>query len=233
MKQLREKRGTQELLEAFDRERELVALELHDNVLQTMASALHHIQAAHQDRGSSTQSRSSLLEAFRLVRQSIDAARGLMGGLRPPVLDRLGLVETLRYELAQVSQESEVEVSFEAADFHLPCELELPLYRIIREAVANARKHSGSDSLHVGLHLQARPHEVVAEVRDHGKGFDPSAVPPGCLGLVSMHMRAKLIGGTCYVRTAVGRGTTVVVKLPLGKTAAGDRTYGSNQSPGS
>lgn len=204
-----------EILEAHEQARERIALDIHDNVLQTLTSALHHILAADQAAQNREERRHNLLRAVHLVRQSIYAARGLMGELKPPVLDRLGLVETLRYDLHQLEEETNWQIHFQADVVTIPWDLELPLYHILREAITNARKHSSSRTLRVRLHLQPQPLEVVAEVEDRGRGFDPSAVPRGRLGLLSMRTRAKTLGGECQIQSAVGQGTTVLVRLPL------------------
>ena len=208
---------TIELIEAYERYREYIALELHDNVLQTLASALHHIQAANQVAGHPDQ-RQNLLKGLHLIRQSIDAARGLMGELKPAILDRLGLVETMNCDLRQLRQETNWHIQFEAVGRPVPRDLELPLYRILREAIGNARKHSLSPSLRV--RLQVKPSEVVAEVQDKGRGFDPSGVFRGTMGLLSMLARAQALGGECQIQSAVGQGTTVRVRLPVRENSA-------------
>jgi len=211
-----------DVLEAHEQARERIALDIHDNVLQTLTSALHHILAADQAAQGREERRHNLLRAAHLVRQSIYAARGLMGELRPPVLDRLGLVETLRYDLHQLEEETSWHIQFKADVANIPRELELPLYHILREAITNARKHSLSRTLRVRLCLQPQPPEVVVEVEDKGKGFDPSVVPRGRLGLLSMRTRAKTLGGECQIRSAVGQGTTVLVRLPIRESSRGN-----------
>ena len=208
-----------EIVEAYERDREYVALELHDNVLQTLASALHHIQAATRSAGPPDERRQNLLKALRLVHQSLDAARGLMTGLKPPVLDRLGLVETLRYDLRQLQRETKWQVQLDADAGPTSSELELPLYRILREAITNARNHSICNTLRVRLLVE--PSGIQAEVQDNGIGFDPTLVHRDGVGLLSMRVRAKALGGECQILSLPGQGTAVRVRVPIREGSGG------------
>lgn len=202
-----------EIMETYERDREYIALELHDNVSQRLASSLHHIQAATQAAMPPDERRQNLLKALRLIRQSVDAIRGLMGELKPPALDFLSLVETLRYDIIQFQKETGWLVQFEAEGVNIPQEIELPLYRILKEAITNVRRHAQSNSIIVRLHNDSS--EIVAEVQDKGKGFKPFKIFHGGLGLLSMRTRAKALGGECLIQSMVGHGTTVQVRLPL------------------
>lgn len=204
-----------QIVEAYERDRETIALELHDNIAQSLASALHFIQAAEQAAQSPEERRQSLLRAHQLVRQSLEELRGIMGELKPPILDRLGLVETLRYELRQLQEETKWQIQLELDPVVIPSKMELPLYRIVREAIINAQKHSLTRSLR--FRLSARPDGLMAEVQDYGKGFDPSRTSKKGVGLLSMRTRARALGGECLVQSEIGRGTTVQVYLPLPK----------------
>jgi two-component system sensor histidine kinase NreB len=222
-----------EIMEAHEREREFIALEIHDNVLQTLASALHHTQIAYHDPENPVVVRQNLLKTLQLLRQSIEAAREVMGELKPTVLDRLGLVETLRYEIEQLKKEMGWQTRFQTEVSSIPKELELPLYRILKEAITNARKHSLSSFLSVRVWVHREPAALVAEVQDQGRGFDLSEVPLDRVGILSMRTRAKTLGGDCQVRSARGEGTTVTVRLPLNVSPVvkgGD--HGVNHDPG-
>ena len=146
---------------------------------------------------------------------------GSWGSSCPPLRNGLGLVETLRDDLQQLREETKCQITFEASDVSIPQELKLPLYRILREAITNVRKHSLSPTLRV--RLRAQPSEVVAEVRDEGKGFDTSSDFRGRMGLFSMWARAQALGGECQIQSAVGQGTTVRVRLPIKVSPVGNR----------
>lgn len=203
------------LVEAFEHDKESFALELHDNVLQTLASAMQYMRAAQDDIGNEGKLLINIRKAFQLVRQSIDAGRNLMGQLQPPVVERFGLVKTLNHELAQVKNEMGWVVQFETANNFIPHELELPLYRILREAILNAKKHSRTRFLYLKLLVEQQPAQVLAIVQDTGIGFDTSAIPSGRVGLISMQTRAKALGGECNINSSPGKGCTILVRLPI------------------
>ena len=102
-------------------------------------------------------------------------------------------------------------------------ETELVLYRIIQESLANVARHSGARSVTVSLSREDST--IVAKIRDDGRGFDRKAVQNGQglerhWGLINMRERAGFLGGTLEVKTAPGRGASILVRVPI--TAAGD-----------
>src|SRR5690606_13227296 len=100
----------------------------------------------------------------------------------------------------------------------LPVEVEGAIFMIVQEAVNNARKHSQAPE--VVIYLYQEDGQIVASVRDRGRGFNLSAVESdyntrGSLGLLNMRERARLIGAECRIRSAEGEGTTVELRVPL------------------
>jgi signal transduction histidine kinase len=91
--------------------------------------------------------------------------------------------------------------------------LENAIYRIIQEALTNARIHSKSQKVRVGL-LQKNDHVRIV-IRDWGIGFTPNDVKENCYGLEGIRERARLLGGRCGIRTGPGKGTRIRVELPL------------------
>ena len=101
----------------------------------------------------------------------------------------------------------------------LPARIELGLYRIAQEALANALRHAQAGR--IDLQLTTEPERVSLTVRDDGRGFDPRRLPPGSFGLVGMSERARLLGGRFDLASRKGRGTRVRVQLPLGEPETG------------
>ena len=91
---------------------------------------------------------------------------------------------------------------------------ETQLFAIGREALANVQKHAGASAAHV--RVATRKGQVLVEVRDNGRGFDPDAGHPGHFGLESMRSRAAEIGGRVTIASAPGSGTAVRVRVPAG-----------------
>jgi signal transduction histidine kinase len=100
----------------------------------------------------------------------------------------------------------------------LPVEVEGAIFIIVQEAVNNARKHARAPE--VVIYLYQEEGQLVASVRDRGRGFNMAAIEAnynsrGSLGLLNMRERAGLIGGECRIRSAEGEGTTVELRVPL------------------
>jgi signal transduction histidine kinase len=92
-------------------------------------------------------------------------------------------------------------------------DLENAVFRIVQEALTNVERHSGADEGEVDL--SERDGRLRIEVRDRGVGFDPLAVSDGRFGLEGVQERARLAGGTASIESAPGKGTRVVVDLPI------------------
>ncbi len=144
-----------------------------------------------------------------------------MGGrsinsLQPAALSDLGLVSTLRHELKRLGQETGLKIDFKADAIRFPRDVEVGLYRIIREAVFNARKHADTKQLRVKINSEDGG--VRVEVRDWGKGFDQAYLDRARrrgTGLFSIRKRAELLKGTCEIQSKPGEGTTVRVDIPF------------------
>ncbi|MFC1593256.1 PAS domain S-box protein, partial [Candidatus Omnitrophota bacterium] len=206
---------------AQEAERKRICLEVHDGVAQTMVSALHYIQALQDSLVHDTHPGQLLSRAGTLVRQAIKESREIISSLQPSTLKELGLIPTLRQEMKQLGWESGWKVDFKADSVRLPPDIEIGLYRIIHEAIANAKKHSGTSRLAVSL--SCSNDQVVVKARDWGTGFDYSpdeiSVKQG-IGLFSMCRRAELLQGKCVIRSTAGQGTTVHLEIPIEKQVA-------------
>jgi signal transduction histidine kinase len=160
-------------------------------------------------------------ELRRVAAQSLDELQRLVLGLRPSLLDELGLAAALQRLCTEFAQAHgiRVELHVGSLDGHrLPSSTETALYRIAQEALANTAKHAGATAASVLVQLTASSARMVVE--DNGCGFDLeaarlAAVPTGCLGLYGMQERTAILTGTFTIESAVGRGTTIYVEIPL------------------
>jgi signal transduction histidine kinase len=151
-----------------------------------------------------------LTKARELADLAVDEARAAIGGLRPPVLDDLGLAGGLA-SLARTVPELEADI--ELAEQRLPEHVEIALYRIAQEALQNVQKHAAARA--VRITFRVRSGLARLEVSDDGTGFDPIAARDGGgYGLHGMAERAELVGGRLSVRSRPGLGTTVAVAVP-------------------
>ena len=215
------------LLHAEETERRTVAAEMHDGASQQLAGADMFLEAFLADRRhrESSEVEAYIQRAKALVNTALTETRRIMAGLRPLVLDQLGLVPALRglaEERARAGGAA-IQVVAEPPDLQLDPEIESVLYRIAQEAITNASKHARASSISVRLAVDAAT--VRLEVRDDGAGFTPEALEAEerdgttRLGLIGMRERAELIGAEFDLESAPGDGTAIRVRLPRAAAA--------------
>jgi signal transduction histidine kinase len=149
--------------------------------------------------------------------------RALIFELRPGNLEQDGLSRALRTHTAALQGRIGLPVVVESTlDERLPLPIEEVLYRISQEALHNVVKHAGARQ--VRLEVGRIASGVRLRIQDDGKGFDPTKVPSGHLGLTGMQARADKIGARFSVKSVPGEGTTIEVVVPQAAIAAGDVT---------
>ena len=226
-----ERRFGRHLLQSHEHDRGLIAYEIHDGMVQHITGAHMQLQALLATDNTMTECvRHEVEGCLELIQKSIEEARNLVRGLRPPVLDELGIVSALHQLIHELSPEKQ-SIDFDAAGQFdgLDRVLENSIYRITQEALANARRHSQSDRIVVRMTRTGS--SIQLEIRDWGIGFNPSRVDADRYGLEGMRRRATFLGGTINITSDPGKGTRVFVELPIAR-APGDRaleSYGSNE----
>jgi signal transduction histidine kinase len=209
-----------EVVQAAERERGRLAVELHDDSLQHLAAlGLRLGQARLRLASGEVESVAELIARCESdVAAQLANLRRLVAGLRPPVLDDRGLAAALEELLESVHRDTGAQVSLRVRHAgRLPTEVETVLYRVAQEALANAVKHAGAGR--VTAWLVDRPDGLELRVSDDGKGFDlrdiAGHVRDGRFGLVGMRQRVEMLGGTWRVSSEPGCGTVITVRLPL------------------
>jgi two-component system NarL family sensor kinase len=200
-------------VEAQEMERRRLAGEIHDGISQRLVSLWYHLLAAEDAQGDPDRLQRELGVAKDLATQALSEARGAIAGLRPFVLDDLGLAPGLESLARSLSG---VEVDVDVEPLTLPPHVEVALYRIAQEALQNVVKHAEATA--VAVQLRAVDGEVRLVVSDDGRGFeeDPAAAPAvHGYGLVGMRERAELIGATLTLASRSGTGTRLDVTVPL------------------
>lgn len=204
-----QERFTEQVIMVQETERRRLAGDIHDGISQRLVSLAYHLDAAARALpGRPADAAEQVRLARGLADLSMDEARAVIGGLRPPVLDDLGLAGGLT-SLARSLPEMTVEI--DVAEARLPEAHELALYRIAQEALQNVVKHAGATQ--VRLRFSVRSAKARLEVTDDGVGFETGRASDG-YGMHSMAERAELVGGTLTVRSRPGGGTTVTATVP-------------------
>lgn len=212
----KEQESLRRMLELFERDRELIAFEIHDGFSQQLTGALFNFEAARQLGFFPSQENEGVFDrGMQLLRESIAEARRLVRGLRPPVLDAFGIVPAVEHlvEDHETAGGGRVEFTTLGLEQRLAHPLESALFRTVQETLNNARKHSRSDRIRI--HLSQNAKHVSVEIRDWGVGFDPEQVGDDQYGLRGIRERARLLGGTARIESKPGEGTRVYVELPL------------------
>jgi signal transduction histidine kinase len=209
------------LVTAEEEERARIAEGIHDDSIQAITAAGMRLQILR--RKISDPEQLQLLDEFeRTIQQSIARLRHLLFELRPPALDHAGLSAALATYLEEAEDGAETRYRL---DDHLTtqpsAETRTILYRIVQEALVNARKHA--EALNVTVTLSERDAGYHVLVADDGIGFAADGVDasPGHLGVRAMRERALLAGGWLRIDAAPGAGTSVEVWVPA--VVAADR----------
>ncbi len=209
----REQELLRRLLDIQERERQLVAYEIHDGIVQEMTASLMHLDA-YRHRTEPNNGEAEFDRARKLLRMAVDEARRLISGLRPPVLDELGIVAAIEYLINETRPDiPAIQYEHNLTVDRLAPPLESAVFRIVQEALANIRKHSGSKS--ASVKLTQHDGRLLLEVRDAGQGFNPEQVSGERFGLQGIRQRARLLGSTAEIISRPGEGATVRVDLPL------------------
>src|SRR5205814_5246103 len=149
-----------------------------------------------------------------LTEAGLAEMRALIFELRPESLKIEGLVAALTKQVAVLRTRYKLTVEANLGEeLDLPLEMKHILYRIAQEALHNIIKHARASN--VVLRLTDRGNEIILEVHDDGRGFDPAGPFPGHLGLRSMHERVAKVGGTLAIESVPGQGTCVGVRIPI------------------
>ena len=217
----------EQIIAAGEAERRRLAYDIHDGITQRLISLSFHLDAAASALAEAPDfTAEQLVRARELTRLTLDEARAAINGLRPPVLDDLGLADGLASLARSIGA---LEVTVDVDDCQLPEHVEIAVYRIAQEALQNVVKHARASQATLELH-RVGP-QVRLRVSDSGRGFDPAAPPPAgdgtfddsaCdhggtgYGLRSMAERAELVGGQLEVVSSPGRGTTLIARVPAG-----------------
>ena len=215
---------TAELVLTEERERRVLARDLHDDLGQTLAIIKIKITSLEESerRGAL---KGPLQEIETLIDQANRSARSLMVQLSPPALQALGLVPAIEWlgEEMERSYGLRVDIDKEGRVAALAEPARTTIFRAVRELLINVAKHAGTNSAQINCH-QSDAGQFSISVTDQGVGFeyqDESSSPArgSGFGLLSVHERIELIGGQMSVDTSPGYGTTVTIVYPADKNA--------------
>jgi signal transduction histidine kinase len=199
-------------------ERERIAQELHDTLLQGLSGITMQLQAlSRRLREPERAQLDGVIEDARLC--SAEARRSLLGlrASSKPAEDLRSQLDALAQRVFRDSKAS-LELHLERSPVALPTEFISQLLRICQEALYNAARHAEATHVDVSLHFEAQ--DLVISVHDDGIGFDPETIKHGHFGLVGMRERAERMGATVEISSTANEGTRVSIRVGYRRRAA-------------
>ena len=207
---------SEKLQSAREEEQKQIARELHDE----LGGALTGIKYDLLWLGKHTAMKSVVKERFQTIRAMVDTTtktvQRISSGLRPKILDTVGLEAAVEWHTREFTKRTSIEVKLKEIN-KLPSlddAVATGVYRIIQEALTNVARHSGATRAEVAMQLNDG--ELRVEIADNGKGIDQAMIAhPESLGILSMQERARMLGGKIAITSNPGKGTCVVLSAPI------------------
>lgn len=211
---------TQDLIKAQENERSRIARDLHDQVAQNLGALKITCNSLSLNQLENPETMGNKLHEFsEILSESIDSVRDIAYNLRPPNLDQLGLIVTIAQYCDDFMDKSGILVDFFSAGMEkmkLDFDTEINLYRLIQESLGNIKKHSQAKTAVV--RIVASSPEIIVRIEDDGKGFNVDermieASNEKRMGLKSMEERVSLLNGTMTIKSRIGAGTQIVIRV--------------------
>jgi len=215
-----------QLVDAQEHERELLATELHDRIGQNLSALSINLNlnlalvSAHLPADAATPVLARIRDSLALVERTTEMVRGVMEELRPTLLDQYGLDAALRWYAEEFSGRTGIVLRNEASELfpRLRAKVEMTLFRVAQEALTNVAKHAGARAVLVSLRRSAAGIEL--KLTDDGVGIAPEQLRQPAAGsgwgLSIMAERVRAIGAQLRIGRADGQGTSIVVTVPNG-----------------
>ena len=212
-----------QLLRAQEEERKRIAQELHDSIGQSLAALKFNVENVQFTllRGEKDAALQVLGGLVPKIQQVMEEARRIYMGLRPSVLDDLGIIATIGWycrEFQRTYPETRLETRIGIREDQVSEALKIVIFRIIQEALNNISKHSRAKA--ASLTLTGNPTTLKLSIKDNGVGFEPDAItanddPARGMGVKGMKERTELSGGIFGLTSEPGKGTVVHASWPL------------------
>ncbi len=202
-------------IDELENSKKRLSRELHDELGQAMTSILLQLKMLQheQDIGIIHDRLGGLRY---LTQQTIEDVRRLAMNLRPAVLENLGLISALEWYIEDYRRYSGIRVVLASPRLkkRLPNEVETVVYRAVQESLTNVARHAEASLVNITVNLCE--HGLELHIEDDGKGMSCEDLSRG-LGLLGMEERVRLVGGDFKMKSRLGRGTEIMITLPLGE----------------
>ena len=201
-----------------EEDRKRVARDLHDQIGQILTSIkMDLIWMTRHLPKSEDAMLARVKESVQSINDGVKSVRNICSGLRPGVLDDLGLAAAIEWQASEFTSRNGIrcEVTVPPVDLHLDGDRATAAFRIFQECMTNVIRHAHAKSVRVALCQEEE--NILLVVEDDGIGFCETDIsnPHGSLGLLGMKERAQFCGGAMQISSSKGKGTTVTVRVPL------------------
>ena len=202
-----------------EEERSHIAREIHDELGQQLTVLKMDISWLNKRLGEDAESavKKKMRELLEMLDGTVKTVRRISSELRPSMLDDLGLVATMEWQMGEFQKRTGIKTKMKATetDLHLSADNTTGLFRIFQESLTNVARHAGASEVMIILEMEGN--HVELSIRDNGVGFEmQQARNKKTLGILGMRERAHLMGGDYNLHSVPGEGTIVKVRLPAG-----------------
>jgi len=201
----------------FEESTNRIAHALHDDATQLLSVAYLELSQLRSEVPDTMQERIDRLTGY--LDQTCEQLRHLSHELRPPMLEHLGLLPSLRNLVGSIQRRNGLDITLHAPDIErgLLRDVELPLYRAVQEGLTNIVRHAHAN--HAWVTLEISPDQVACSIRDDGMGISSETAsnsnPDAGLGLLILRERIAILQGTVDIQSNPGSGTNLRVRIPL------------------
>lgn len=212
------------ILETQEMERQRIARELHDSIVQNLTGIVHKLELCTKLMDMDTvRCKLELQTLSKTVRKIIEEMRQVIYDLRPMSLDDIGLPVTLEQEVDKLKRTGEfmVDYKIEGTVEKLSSLISLTILRIVQEACNNIRKHANAE--HISILLTYEPEKINVQIKDDGCGFDVNEIKhlhredSSGFGISMMKERVYLLSGRIEIKSIKSEGTIITVQIPIDK----------------
>jgi PAS domain S-box-containing protein len=201
-----------------EEDRKNIARELHDQIGQILTAIKMDMMWISRHLPESEGAMiSRIAEAIQLINDGVKAVRAICSGLRPGVLDDLGLAAAIEWQANDFAARNNIpcQVTVPPVDLHLDGDRATAAFRIFQECLTNIIRHAQANSVRVDLCQEVE--SILLIVEDDGIGFreSKSSNALGSLGILGMKERAQFCGGDVRISSSPGKGTIVTVRVPV------------------
>lgn len=211
-----------------EEERTRMAREIHDQLGGAMTGLKMDVAALRRNLQAALLEKTSAIS--ELIDGTIQTVRRIATELRPAILDDFGLLAAIEWQLQEFQTRANIRcnLSAEADDIPLDPESSTAVFRVFQETLTNVARHANATEVEVRIEEQAG--HLILRVHDNGRGISEAEISGSkSLGLVGMQERIHLLSGELDIRGAPGQGTTILVKIPLGKVKSNQDGSGEKE----